>query len=142
MAKRPQLTGRAAILAVVVCAIAMSLAYPVREYVAQRNQLVVLQAAKQDQLLIKQQLEDRRRQLADPSYESREIKRRLHFCGEKEKCYVVMDSEQDAARQAAQPRQAPARPPWYQTMWESVEAADRGQGRRAVTGETKINGQG
>ena len=32
-----RLTSRAAVLAVVVCAIALSLAYPVREYIAQRR---------------------------------------------------------------------------------------------------------
>ena len=31
-----RLTGRAAVLAVVICAIALSLAYPIREYVNQR----------------------------------------------------------------------------------------------------------
>ena len=39
-AARPtRLTGRAALLAVVICAIALSLAYPVREYIAQRQQI-------------------------------------------------------------------------------------------------------
>ena len=42
-----KLTGRAALLAVVICAIALSLAYPVREYIAQRQQI--------DQLLAQQQ---------------------------------------------------------------------------------------
>jgi len=47
-AARPtRLTGRAALLAVVICAIALSLAYPVREYIAQRQQI--------DQLLAQQQ---------------------------------------------------------------------------------------
>ena len=42
-----RLTSRAAVLAVVICAIALSLAYPVREYIAQRQQV--------DQLLAQQQ---------------------------------------------------------------------------------------
>ena len=36
---RPRLTSRAAVLAVVMCAIALSLAYPVREYIAQHRQI-------------------------------------------------------------------------------------------------------
>ena len=42
-----RLTGRAAVLAVVICAIALSLAYPVREYVAQRRQIDSLVAQQQ-----------------------------------------------------------------------------------------------
>ncbi|QRN81813.1 MAG: septum formation initiator family protein, partial [Nocardiopsis sp. BM-2018] len=37
------LTSRAAILALVVCAIALSLAYPLREYVMQQAQIAQLQ---------------------------------------------------------------------------------------------------
>ncbi len=40
-------TGRAALLAMVICAIMLSLAYSVREYIAQRQQI--------DQLLAQQQ---------------------------------------------------------------------------------------
>ena len=47
VARSTKLTGRAALLAVVICAIALSLAYPVREYIAQRQQI--------DQLLAEQQ---------------------------------------------------------------------------------------
>ena len=39
-----RLTGRAAVLAVVICAIALSLAYPIREYVNQRRQIDALVA--------------------------------------------------------------------------------------------------
>ncbi len=42
---RPKLTGRAAVLAIVVCAIALTLAYPVREYIADRRQIDQLAAA-------------------------------------------------------------------------------------------------
>src|SRR6266851_2726541 len=44
---RARFTSRAAVLAVVICAIALSLAYPVREYVAQRRQIDQLQAENQ-----------------------------------------------------------------------------------------------
>jgi hypothetical protein len=45
--RRPRFTGRAAVLAVVMCAILLSLAYPVREYIAQRRQLDQLQVTRQ-----------------------------------------------------------------------------------------------
>ena len=45
--QRARFTSRAAVLAVVVCAIALSLAYPVREYIAQRRQIDQLVAQSQ-----------------------------------------------------------------------------------------------
>ena len=41
---RPRFTSRAAVLVIVLCAIALSLAYPVREYIAQLRQISQLQA--------------------------------------------------------------------------------------------------
>ncbi|MDH2428766.1 septum formation initiator family protein [Sphaerisporangium sp. TRM90804] len=135
MRKRPQLTGRAAILAVVVCAVAMSLAYPVREYVAQRRQIAQLERQQADALKHLQALGERSRQLDDPAYIRRQARARLHYCGTGEKCYVVLDSE--AKAKPAKPGTARRdNAPWYQTLWESVEAADRGTGQRVGAGRT------
>ncbi|GAA2370497.1 FtsB family cell division protein [Nonomuraea africana] len=135
MAKRPQLTGRAAILAVVVCAIAMSLAYPVREYVAQRRAISQLQAEKAKELEEQRRLAERQKQLQDPNYIKREARRRLHYCGAGEKCYMVADSESKQT-QAGGRQQPTITPPWYQTLWESVEAADTGKGVKASAAPT------
>ncbi|GAA1648617.1 hypothetical protein GCM10009733_052220 [Nonomuraea maheshkhaliensis] len=131
LAKRPQLTGRAAILAVVVCAIAMSLAYPVREYISLRRSISELRAEKARVEAEKQALLARDRQSDDPNWIKKTAKERLHYCGPGEKCYVVM--EPDQSRQQAAVKQPAVVPPWYETLWESVEAADKGTGRRAVT---------
>ncbi|MET7328577.1 septum formation initiator family protein [Nonomuraea sp. NPDC005650] len=136
MAKRPQLTGRAAILAVVVCAIAMSLAYPVREYISLRRSIAEHRAEKARVEAEKQTLLARDRQSDDPNWIKKTAKERLHYCGPGEKCYVVMDQRQIKEQTAVQ--QQPALPPWYQTLWESVEAADKGTGRRAVTGKESV----
>ncbi|MBG0814973.1 septum formation initiator family protein [Planomonospora sp. ID82291] len=128
--KRPQLTARAAVLAVVVCAIAMSLAYPVREYIALRRNIAQLEQEKARELAAIRALEDRRRQLEDPGYKKQVARERLFYCEPGRKCYVVMDDEPAGAKGAAAQRKA-AVPPWYQTLWESVEAADTGKGRRA-----------
>ncbi|MFI6736650.1 septum formation initiator family protein [Nonomuraea sp. NPDC050451] len=136
MAKRPQLTGRAAILAVVVCAIAMSLAYPVREYISLRRSIAEHRAEKARVEAEKQTLLERDRQSDDPNWIKKTAKERLHYCGPGEKCYVVMDQQQ--IKEPAAVQQAPAPPPWYQTLWESVEAADKGTGRRAVTGKESV----
>ncbi|MFD1545513.1 FtsB family cell division protein [Nonomuraea guangzhouensis] len=129
MAKRPQLTGRAAILAIVVCAIAMSLAYPVREYIAQRRGIAELQAEKARVEADRQALAAQAEQIRDPNWIKRTAKERLHYCGPGEKCYVVMDAEPDKTEKTV--KQPATRPPWYQTLWESVEAVDTGKGRKA-----------
>lgn len=120
----PALTSRAAILAVVVCAIALSLAYPVREYIAQRQEIAEL---RQKEAVARRQVEilaQRRQQLGDKSYIEREATRRLHYCRPAVKCYIVLDGGGGDGKQAH--RGGPTtRPPWYETLWRSVEAADR-----------------
>ena len=120
---RGHLTSRAAILAVVMCAIALSLAYPVREYVAQRREIAALRHQEQ---VAQRQVEDlarRKQRLGDESYIKREARRRLHYCMPDEKCYVVLDGNggDGSGQQAAASRT----PPWSETLWRSVQAADR-----------------
>jgi cell division protein FtsB len=136
LAKRPQLTGRAAILAVVVCAIAMSLAYPVREYISGRRSIAELEAEKARVEAERQALLARDKQADDPNWIKKTAKERLHYCGPGEKCYVVMEPDQGTEKTVV--KQPVAVPPWYETLWESVEAADKGTGRRAVTGKESV----
>jgi len=142
--RRPQLTGRAAILAVVVCAIVMSLAYPVREYIAQRRQIAELEEQRARGLEELRRLTELNRRLSDPDYIRQQARARLHYCGVGEKCYVVRDDGSGADRPAAESatRSAP-KVPWYQALWESAQAADSGTGRRAAgTGQDGRPGGG
>ncbi|MEU9831423.1 septum formation initiator family protein [Streptosporangium sp. NPDC048047] len=133
LARRPQLTGRAAVLAVVVCAIAMSLAYPIREYVAQRRQIAQLeQEQAREQAAIKA-LDDRHRRLLDPGYIKKAARERLFYCDPGQKCYVVMgDDRAEDRRKSAAGTKKDVKAPWYETLWQSVEAADTGRGRKAA----------
>ncbi|MGW5418432.1 septum formation initiator family protein, partial [Actinomadura geliboluensis] len=102
----------------------LSLAYPVREYIAQRKEIADL---RQQEAVARRQVEQlalRKQQLGDKSYIEREATRRLHYCRPDVKCYIVLDGSGAEGRQAQ--RGGPARkPPWYETLWRSVEAADR-----------------
>jgi len=131
LARKPQLTGRAAILAVVVCAIAMSLAYPVRTYIEQRRDIAELREERSRVEAERQRLVAERRQIDDPNWIKRTAKERLHYCEPGAKCYVVMGTEQAASEAAVKQPAEP--PPWYQTLWESVKAVDTGEGRKAGT---------
>lgn len=134
LAKRPQLTGRAAILAIVVCANAMSLAYPAREVIAQRREIARLEEEQTRALRKLRNLEEQRRQREDPEYIKRLAKERLHYCEPGAKCYVVLDQSTPKSGTQAGDRQ-PERPAWYVTLWQSVQAAD--QGRDSVPTATR-----
>jgi len=116
-----RLTGRAAVLAVVICAIALSLAYPVREYVAQHRQIDQLVAQRQTMLTQVKNLEAQQTKLSDRSYIEQLARQELDMCFPGTQCYVIEGSQSTGA--GVHPRQAgPA--PWYAKLWQSVEQAD------------------
>ena len=119
---RPHFTGRAAILAVVLCAIALSLAYPIREYIAQRRQIDQLQAQRQQLALHLKQLRQEQKRLHDPSYIEREARDRLHMCFPNQKCYVIIEPGARNARSTAERADGE---PWYARLWKSVQQANQ-----------------
>jgi cell division protein FtsB len=118
---RPRFTGRAAILAVVLCAIALSLAYPVREYIAQRRQIDQLQARRSQIALQLKRLDYEQRRLHDPAYIEQLARDRLHMCMPTQKCYVII-GPMPANAQATAARRDQA--PWYARLWSSVQQAN------------------
>jgi cell division protein FtsL len=123
---RVRLTSRAAVLAVVICAIALSLAYPVREYIAQRRQIDQLQAERQMLNGQLQALQHEQQRLADPAYIEQLARNRLHMCLKGQTCYVVIDGHTARRGTAAT---AASLTPWYERMWQSVQQSNRGSAR-------------
>ena len=121
-AGRPRFTSRAAVLAIVVCAIALSLAYPVREFITQRRQIGQLEAQHQQIEAQLSRLTARQRQLADPAYIERQARNKLHMCVPGQTCYVIISRKRPAS-QAAQASAVGT--PWYQRVWTSVQQADK-----------------
>ena len=123
------LTTRAAVLGLVVCALVVSAALPLREYLSQRadiNRLQQSQAAAQQRVA---QLEQEKARLADPAYVAALARDRLHFVRPGEVAYVILDPQAAASTPAdgALAAAAPAGPkaPWYSQLWGSVRSADR-----------------
>ena len=116
-----RLTGRAAVLAVVICAIALSLAYPVREYVNQRRQIDALVAQQHSMLAQVKNLQAQRARLASPAYIEQLAREELNMCFPGTRCYIV-EGSQPRASTAQAARQGPA--PWYDKLWRSVQQAD------------------
>jgi cell division protein FtsB len=121
-----KLTGRAALLAVVMCAIALSLAYPVREYIGQRRQIDQLLATQQSLSQQVKNLQAQQKQFSDPSYIEQQARDQLHYCMTGEKCYVIIGNS--PAPDAASARTTTATS-WYSKLWGSVQKADQTSGK-------------
>lgn len=123
-------TARAAILAVVACAVLLSLAYPLREYVAQRGEIERLQAQQRATERRVAALARQQQQWNDPAYIKAQARERLHFVLPGETAYVVLDPGARATEDASgSPTLSPLQPdvgsgPWYSELWRSVQAAD------------------
>jgi cell division protein FtsL len=114
-------TGRAAVLAVVICAIVLSLAYPVREYMTQRSQIESLVAQQQTMLAQVRNLQAQQARLADPTYIEQLARQELDMCFPGTRCYIVEGSLPSVSLAQAAER-GPA--PWYDKLWRSVQQAD------------------
>ena len=121
VARSTKLTGRAALLAVVICAIALSLAYPVREYIAQRQQIDQLLAQQQTMSAEVQALQAENGKLSQTWYIEQEAQDQLHMCFPQEQCYEVVSGQ--SAKTTVVAPQAVA-DPWYAKLWDSVQKAD------------------
>jgi cell division protein FtsB len=114
------LTSRAAVLAIVVCAIALTLAYPVREYIADRRQIDQLAATNAHLSATVQHMRAEARSLNSPAVIAQEARDDLHMCFPSETCYEVIFPSRPHGRSATQRTGSP----WYGRLWESVKKAD------------------
>ncbi|MBT2386416.1 septum formation initiator family protein [Streptomyces sp. ISL-11] len=119
--RRSRLTGRAALLALVVCSLVVALAYPMRQWVTQRSDIAdqrrqTERARQEVQLLL-----DRKARLEDPAYVEQQAREHLHYVRPGETGYSVVDGSAAAER----PRdQGTADRPWYSNLWDGVDTAD------------------
>jgi cell division protein FtsL len=109
------------VLAVVICAIALSLAYPVREYMAQRQQIGQLVAQQQTMLTQVKSLQAEQAKLSDRSYIEQLARQELDMCFPGTQCYVVEGSQPLTSGARAQPSGPSS---WYAKLWQSVQQAD------------------
>ena len=113
-------------LAVVICAIALSLAYPVRAYLAQRQQIDQLVAQQQTMLAQVRNLQAEQAQLSDRSYIEQLARQELDMCFPGTQCYVVEGSQ--PLLTSPRPQQSGPQP-WYAKLWQSVRQADGNRAR-------------
>ncbi len=103
-----------------VCALAFTIAVPLRTYLSQRADV-----AEQEQRLAElkaevSRLEQRREELHDPAQVEAEARRRLRYVMPGETPYMVQFPK-NTAFDGSGDEDRPAEPkPWYEMMWEDV----------------------
>ncbi|MDQ3578459.1 MAG: septum formation initiator family protein [Actinomycetota bacterium] len=114
-------TRRAAVIATVVGALALSVAVPLRTYVSQRSEVVVQEQRQAELRGQVDDLERRKAQLADPEHTKAEARRRLRYVMPGETPFMV-ELPADVGGPGA--NRAPTHPipqqAWYQALWSSV----------------------
>jgi cell division protein FtsB len=121
-ARRSRLTGRAALLALVLCTLVVALAYPIRQYVSQRGEIADLQRTQQEAKERVDRLRDEKARWQDDSYAEQRVRERLHMVLPGETGYIVPDPRTTAPTRTGQ---GAADRPWYSNVWDGVDKADR-----------------
>lgn len=119
---------RAAILAAVVCVLTLTIAGPVRTYLAQRTEMKQLAAS---EAALRQQIADLEQQkvkLADPAYIAAQARERLGFVKPGDIPYQVQlpPSAAVPGEPGTQPAPAASNDPWYTSLWHTIADAPHG----------------
>ncbi|SDL04179.1 FtsB family cell division protein [Streptomyces indicus] len=122
-ARRSRLTGRAALLALVVCSLIVALAYPMRQYVAQRADIAEQQRILDEERAETERLRDEKARWQDPAYVERQARERLHMVRPGETGYTVVDPS--AARERRKESRPTADRAWYVNLFDGVDTMDR-----------------
>ncbi len=126
-APRPagQFTSRMVALALVLVALILSYAYPVRTYLAQRAEIADLQQSQARQNRRIASLQEQRDKWNDPQYVAAQARDRLQMVRPGDRSYAVYD-DPGAGRHPGRSGDGRVRAhgPWYAKMWSSVQGAD------------------
>ncbi|MFF9509540.1 septum formation initiator family protein [Streptomyces sp. NPDC014724] len=121
-ARRSRLTGRAAFLALVVCSLVVALAYPMRQYVSQRDEIADQERRAQEARARTEELRDEKARLQDDAYIRQLARKHLHYLLPGETGYTVIDP--DAVKERNGETDDSGRP-WHSNLWDGVDSADR-----------------
>jgi cell division protein FtsB len=114
-------TRRAAVVAIVVCALAFTVAVPLRTYLSQRSEVSVQEKRRSELQHEVAQLEQRKAELTDPAQVEAEARKRLRYVMPGETPYMVQLPEDKAQAQPAVPgQQAAPAGAWYERLWAQV----------------------
>ncbi|MFL6286908.1 MAG: FtsB family cell division protein, partial [Actinomycetes bacterium] len=120
-----RLTGRAVVLILVVAALVMSLAFPLREYLAQRAAISV---AQEREAMLKERVGQLQKDVDrwhDDAFVEQQARERLHYVFPGETGLVLLSPE-DVEKARKPEIRTPTAPDvaWFDTMWGSMQEAD------------------
>ena len=116
---RFRLTRRATILVLALCAVVVTIAYPLQEYLAQRSQL---DAVNQQNAALTRQVDRFQQQISlwsDPGYVAIQARAQLHYVKPGEEGFTLPGTT-IGNEQLGMP--TPSATPWYDTLWGSVKS--------------------
>ncbi|MBZ4319033.1 FtsB family cell division protein [Streptomyces huiliensis] len=119
--RRSRLTGRAALLALVVCSLIVALAYPMRQWVTQRSDIDDQRNRSEQAKEQVKRLREEKARLEDPAYVERLAREHLHYVRPGETGYTVVDGSGNARHRRDQ---GAADRPWYVNLWDGVDTSD------------------
>ena len=111
-------------LAVVLAALAIALAGPLRQLITQRAELSSLRsdvAAGNQQV---KELQAQQKLWADPSYVAAQARERLHYVKPGEVPYITLGPRPSASNGVKSSGVPADQGPWYAQLWSSIRGAD------------------
>ena len=126
---RFRLTRRATILALALCAVVVTIAYPLQEYLSENSQL---DSINRQNATLSGQVSQLQRQIGlwnDPDFVRIQVRGQLHYVMPGEEGFTV-PGPANGTEPLGLPTPAPS--PWYEKLWNSVKSpsADPGTGGR------------
>lgn len=113
-------TRRAALLAIIACALTLSIAVPLRNYWSQKSEMQA-EVEKVKQLNEEaRKLEERKNMLSDPAQIEAEARRRLRYVRPGETPYVVQLPQPTTPVAPDPAEQRKNDKPWYDRLWDSI----------------------
>jgi cell division protein FtsB len=124
--RRPLFTGRAVLLGALVLLLALTLAGPIRQFLAGRAELVQLAAEGRELDERADRLAEQLERQADPAYAERQARERLTYVLPGDRLVVVVDGETVEGDAGTLPPDDAGTEPssWYAGLMESLSTAD------------------
>lgn len=119
------MSGRTAIIALVLSALALSYAYPVRTYLEQRAEINALRDSQNAQEERIEDLEAERAKWDDPEYVRAQARDRLMLVKPGEELIVIIDDPEGAAADSGEPAEPAPEQEWHDDLWDSFVEADQ-----------------
>jgi cell division protein FtsB len=128
--RRLTFTTRAAVLALVFCAVLVTLAYPLKQYLDQRSQIRTAAAQERSTEQRVKQLTTQHQQAQQPAVVEEQARQRLHYTLPGQQNYIVLQPVAPArpAIEHTGHAKVPLDPgsTWYDRLWDSTVVAGKG----------------